>query len=86
MFSIGEEVLCTSSRTGSLTGMIGIVVKDFGEYLMVKFPARSRPVEMFTYRFEHIDKDLKGLSPVCLKIRQMDKHWEKFQGRKGVAI
>ena len=82
MFNIGDEVLCTSSRTGSLTGMIGVVLENFGEHLLVQFPARAMPIEMFTYRFEHVDQDLKGLSPVCFKIRLMEKRWQKFQERK----
>jgi len=82
MFNIGDEVLCTSSRTGSLTGMIGVVLENFGEHLLVQFPTRAMPIEMFTYRFKHVDQDLKGLSPVCFKIRLMEKRWQKFQERK----
>ena len=91
MFNIGDEVLCTSSRTGNLDGKIGVVEEVWEESLFVKFPHRGDSIEMFSWRFEHVDKDLKGLSPVCFKIRQMEKRWNKFQllkthNNKGVLV
>ena len=86
MFNVGDEVLCTSSRTGKFDGKIATIVDIFEESVYVQFKESRDPIEMFTWRFEHVDKDMKGLSPVCFKIRQMDKRWEKFQARKGVAI
>ena len=79
MFNVGDEVVCTSSRTGNLDGKIGVVKEVWEESLFVKFPGRTTPIEMFSWRFEHVDKDLKDLSPVCFKIRQMEKRWNKFQ-------
>jgi len=79
MFNVGDEVLCTSSRTGNLDGKIGKVIDVFEESLYVQFKHRQDPIEMFSWRFEHVDKDLKDLSPVCFKIRQMEKRWNKFQ-------
>jgi len=79
MFNVGDEVLCTSSRTGNLDGKIGIVKEVHSDHLIVSFKGRQYPIEMFSWRFEHVDKDLKDLSPVCFKIRQMEKRWNKFQ-------
>ena len=83
MFNVGDEVLCTSSRLGTLDGCIGIVTDVSGEYLSVLFPHKQAPTDMFKWRFELADPTLKGLSTVCLKIRQMEKRWQKFQERKG---
>ena len=82
MFNIGDEVRCTSSRTGSLTGKVGVVVNVFGGTLYVKFEGSLHPIEMFSWRFQPVD----GLSSICGKIRQMDERWKKFQEMKRMAL
>ena len=83
MFNVGDEVLCTSSRLGTLDGCIGIVTDVSGEYLSVLFPHKQTPTDMFKWRFDPADPTLKGLSPICRKIRLMEKRWQKFQVKKG---
>jgi len=55
----GMKFCATLVAQGSSMVKIATIVDIFEESVYVQFKGHRDPIEMFTWRFEHVDKDMK---------------------------
>lgn len=88
-FNVGDRVVCVDGWEKGFNGEEGTVLgfwagqRDPSKFVVqVKFDNHPRVKEWYSYRFELVDPTTIGLSPICRKIRQMEKRWLNYQQRK----
>lgn len=86
-FNVGNRVICEGIRKGERQGesavVTGVTTTVDGEPLIVvRFDKDGKTFSFFPWRFILDD----GVSPVCRKIRQMEKRFQNWQERKTHAM
>lgn len=86
-FNVGDRVICQGTGKGGrleeLAVVTGLTTNVDGETLIVvRFDKDGETHSFFPWRFILDD----GASPVCRKIRQMEKRFQNWQERKKHAM
>lgn len=86
-FNVGDRVVCQGTRSGARVEELATVLRSYkgdegDDFVYVRFDKDEMELDMFSWRFILDD----GLSPVCRKIRQMEKRFQNWQERKTHAM
>lgn len=85
-FNVGDRVVCTNGRVSWQTGMEGVVTDTYlsanGQDMIGILFENGRDNDLLASRFAFVDPYIISLSPVCRKIRQMEKRFQAWQEKK----